>query len=350
MIKIVTMTDPKQWASAIRAQTPNLVELGKKSPKLVLSFGGAGWLISYSLGVAKFLQEERKELLASSYLLGAGSGVIPAMALACGPQHVKIDAVLERLIADMEFNVTNEPTRRAKTIEALDALLPGAAFGKPSDTSANSGASSSTANDRTDLCKLINGRVALTLGFSNRDAGYLQQRKENIYYGHHVTQWDDRADVIACMTAAMGPNANFMMQYRDAPNVMRGTLYTMSSELDQFIRHVHIHGYCGYRYNRHQTRHNIYFGKHGFLANTHFYYPQQAAMAFMPKTFFSAASRAEHHKLAFEKGFLDARRYERWEEDPYYYAKPDRSGEDDFNWRSMRASIFGGKKGERFEL
>lgn len=340
------MTEPKEWIKAVRAQTPTLVELGKKSPKLVLSFGGAGWLVSYSLGVAKFLQDERKELLASSYLLGAGSGVIPAMALACGPQHVKIDTVLDQLCSDMTFNVTNENVRRQKTVEALDLILPGGALGKPSEAAPSSASNSS----RTDVCSLVNGRVALTIGFSNKDHGYMRQKKENIHYGHHITQWDNRADLINCMTAAMAPNTKLQMQYRDAPNVMRGTLFTMSSELDQFIRHVHIHGYCGYRYNRHQTRHNFYFGKNGFVANTHFPFVQQVALAFFPATFFSAASRKEHHKLAFEKGYLDAKRYERWEEDPYYYAKPDRSSEDDFNWRSVRASIFGGRKGERFEL
>ena len=329
---VTRAVDWKDWVKKVRAQSPPLFELGRVPPKVVLSFGGSGFLCSYSLGVAKFLQEERAELLGKSYLLGAGSGVIPAVALACGPQHVSIDALLDALCAQANFSVTNEAKRREVVLGAIERFLPGGA-----------------SNPSVDVVKAINGRVALTIGFSNKDEGYIQQLKDQVYFGHHVCQWDNRADLTDCLMAAMSPNVNHPYKFRDADNVLRGTFYTMSSELDQHIRHVHVHGYCGYKYNRHQTRHNFHFGKHGFIANTHFYLPKQAALAFMPHLL-GARSAADHHRFSYEQGFLDAKRYERWEEDPYFYAKPDRSAADDFNWKSVRASVFGGRKGERFDL
>lgn len=319
-----TRTVPKDWVKQVRAKTPTILEVGRTPPKLVLSFGGAGFLVTYELGVALYLQQEKKELLAKSFLLGAGTGCIPALALACGPQAVNIDALRDFIVSN-PFLVTNEERRLAVFEQGLDTFLP------------------------KDALKLTAGRLALTVGFSNKDPGYMQQPKENVYFGNHIAAWDDWQDLKQCVLAACAPNMDRQMKYRDAPNVMRGTLLSLSSELDQYCRHVHIHGYCGYKYNRNQTRHNFFFGRHGFLPNTHFSFTKQMILAFAPN--FGGAERHKDDLLqAFDAGYHDARRYERWEEDPYHYAKADRSPGDDFNWKMIRGTLFGKKNDNQFEL
>lgn len=317
-------TDPKEWIKKVRAKTPVLLEVGKPAPKAVLSFGGCGFLVTYSLGVALYLQQEKKELLSQCFLLGAGSGVIPALALACGPSAVNLETVRD-FILDNRFTVTDEEKRIDVLTNGINRLLP------------------------KNALDLVKGRLALTIGFSNRDVGYMSQAKENIYFGHHIAQWEDVSDLGQNILAAMAPNTNKPMTFRDADNVLRGTMMSLSSELDQYCRHVYIHGYAGYPYNRNQARHNIMFGKHGFLGNTHFSFPKQVLLAFAP--LIGGNVRREELMEAYDVGYNDARRYERWEEDPYFYAKADRSPEDDFNMRSLRAFLFRGKNAsERFEL
>mmetsp|Transcript_82986 Transcript_82986/g.96982 ORF Transcript_82986/g.96982 Transcript_82986/m.96982 type:complete len:318 (+) Transcript_82986:71-1024(+) len=317
----MSATIPKEFIKQVRAKTPTILEVGKAPPKAVLSFGGAGFLVTYSLGVALYLQQEKKELLAKSFLLGAGTGCIPATALACGPQTVSIDKVRD-FIVDHRFLVSDETQRLKAFSEGLDTLLP------------------------KNAVSLVNGRLALTIGFSNKDPGYMSQQKENIHFGHHIATWDSYDDLKQCITVATAPNMDKQMPYRDAPRAMRGTLMSLSSELDQYCRHVHIHGYAGYRYNRQQARHNFFFGRHGFIANTHFGFPKQVWLAFLPHLGSGAKDRLLE---AFDAGYNDARRYERWEEDPYHYAKSDRSPSDDFNWKNIRANLFS-KSTDRFEL
>lgn len=317
-------TDPKEWVKKVRSKTPTLLEVGRPAPKAVLSFGGCGFLVAYSLGVALYLQQEKKEFLSHCYLLGAGTGVIPALALACGPKAVSIEKVRD-FILENRFTVTDEDKRIEVITRGINELLP------------------------KNALDLVNGRLALTIGFSNKDAGYMSQAKENIYFGHHIAQWDDVSDLGQNILASMAPNTSRPMIFRDADNVLRGTMMSLSSELDQYCRHVYIHGYSGYRYNKNQARHNIMFGKHGFLGNTHFSFPKQVLLAFAP--LIGGEVRKEELMEAYDAGYHDARRYERWEEDPYFYAKADRSPGDDFNFRNLRANLFGGKKAsERFEL
>jgi hypothetical protein len=318
----MTRTVPKEWIKKVRAKTPTILEVGKTPPKVVLSFGGAGFLVTYSLGVALFLQQEKKELLAKSFLLGAGSGSLAATALACGPQHVSIDKVRDSILDNL-FHVTDEEKRLSTMSSAIDTLLP------------------------KNAVQLVSGRLALTIGFSNKDPGYVQQTKENIRFGHHIAAWDNWDDLKQNLLVASAPNMDKPMKFRDADNVLRGTLMSLSSELDQYCRHVYIHGYCGYKYNRKQTRHNTFFGRHGFIANTHTSFPWQVVQAFYPNL--GAASRREELMHAFDAGFHDARRYERWEEDPYHYSKSDRSPSDDFNWRNIRAGLFS-KNTDKYEL
>lgn len=316
--------DPKEWVKKVRAKTPTLLEVGRPAPKAVLSFGGAGFLAVYSLGVALYLQQEKAEFLSQSFLLGAGTGVIPAIALACGPKDVNIEKVRDFMI-DNRFTVTDEDKRIEVMSRAINELLP------------------------RNAVDLVKGRLAMAIGFSNKDAGYMAQAKENIYFGHHIAQWDDMADFGQCVLAATAPNTDKPMVFREADNVLRGTMMSLSSELDQYCRHVYIHGYSGYRYNKNQARHNIMFGKHGFIGNTHFSFPKQALLAFAP--LIGGDVRKEELIEAYDAGYHDARRYERWEEDAYFYAKADRSPGDDFNFRNLRANLFGGKNAEeRFEL
>lgn len=318
----MSRTIPKEWIKQVRAKTPTILEVGKAPPKLVVSFGGAGFLVTYSLGVALFLQQEKKELLAKSFLLGAGTGCIAATALACGPQLVNIDKLRDYII-EHPFLVSYEKERWETISKGVDEFLP------------------------KNAVSVVNGRLALTIGFSNKDVGYHQQLKENFNYGHHIALWDDWEDLKQCLLVATAPNLEKPIKYRDAPNVMRGTLMSLSSELDQYCRHVHIHGYCGYRYSRQQMRHNLYFGRHGFLANTHFSFPKQAWLAFAPHL--GGQARKDDLRAAFDAGYHDAKRYERWEEDPYHYAKTDRSPSDDFNFKTLRAGLFG-KKSDNYDL
>eukprot|EP00796_Vickermania_ingenoplastis_P004284 gene4284-3100_t len=317
-------TDPALFAERIRAKTPDIFQVGKLMHKAVLSFGGAGFLVTYGLGVAAYLQQERPSLVNESFLLGAGSGVIPAVALACGPSAVKIDQIRD-FIVDHRFVVTDEAKRIAIISEGISQLLP------------------------SNAMALIKDRVALTVGFSNRDPGYKLQDKKNFLFGHHISQWTDYEDVAQNLLVAMAPNTQKPMVFRGADNVLRGTMMSLSSEMDQYCRHVYIHGYVGMRFNKNQSRHNILYGRHGFLGNTRFPLWKQALCAFAPVI--GGDARKADLLEAYEAGYLDALRYERWEEDPYFYAKADRSPNDDFNFRNMRASLFGGKKvGERFEL
>ncbi|CCW61857.1 unnamed protein product [Phytomonas sp. EM1] len=319
----MTATDPNEWIQKVRAKTPSLLEIGKTAPRVVLSFGGCGFLVTYALGVALYLQQERKELLAQSFLLGAGSGVLPALALACGPKAVNIEQ-LRDFIVDHRFAVTDEAKRIEVMMQGIRRFLPANAL------------------------DLIGDRLALTIGFSNKDPGYMQQRKENIHFGHHISQWESWEDLAQNILVATAPNTRKPMLFRDAHNVLRGTMMSLSSELDQCCRHVYIHGYIGMRYNRYQTRHNILIGKHGYLGNTHFSFVKQVLLAFLP-TF--GRERREELLQAYDAGYHDARRYERWEEDPYLFAKADRSPNDDFNFRTLRAGLFGGKNAtDRWEL
>ncbi|EKG06080.1 hypothetical protein TCSYLVIO_002839 [Trypanosoma cruzi] len=271
-----------------------------------------------------FCSRKRQSFWRILFCLGAGTGVIPAVALACGPRAVNIEKVRDAIV-DNRFLVTDEEKRVEVFTEYINKLLP------------------------RNAVELVNGRLALTIGFSNKDPGYMRQTKENVHFGHHIAQWDDVNDLAQCIMAATAPNTEKPMVFRDADNVVRGTMMSLSSELDQYCRHIYIHGYAGYRYNRQQTRHNIFFGRHGFVANTHFPFWRQVWLAFAPNI--GGIARKDDLLEAYDAGYNDARRYERWEEDPYHYAKADRSPSDDFNFRQLRANLFGGKKAaERFEL
>lgn len=62
--------------------------------------------------------------------------------------------------------------------------------------------------------ELVDGRLALTIGFSNKDPGYLEQSKENIYYGHHIAKWSNYDDLAQNVLAATAPNTNKPMIFR----------------------------------------------------------------------------------------------------------------------------------------
>lgn len=317
-------TDPAAFAQRIRAKTPTLLNAGKAPPKAVLSFGGAGFLVTYALGVASYLQKEKAPFLSQCFFLGAGTGVIPAVALACGPSAVSIEK-LRDFIVDHRFLVMDEARRIDVFSKGISEFLP------------------------ANCHQMMNNRVALTVGFPNSDAGYKTQKKENFHFGHHISEWSGFEDVAQNILAATAPNKQKPMIFRDADNVMRGTMMSLSSELDQYCRHVYIHGYVGMRFHKLQSRHNYMFGRHGFLGNTRFSFWKQVMRAFGPHI---GGEKTRQDLLdTFDAGFSDAMRYERWEEDPYLFAKPDRSPSDDFNFRNLRASLFNGKRSaERFEL
>jgi hypothetical protein len=306
------VNDNKAWAKAVRHKSPVLLEVGRTPPKCVLSFGGAGFLVTYSLGVAYYLQKEKPKLLAESYILGAGSGVLPAIALSCGPQLVDIEKIRDQIIAN-PFPVWHEDKRVAAMRKACDELLP------------------------ADVHKHMSGRMCAAINMSTKDAGYYKQEPQMQIYGAHIATFDSKEDVTDLVLAATAPNHNKPYTFRGMP-VVRGTCASISSELDQFVRHVYIHGIAGYARTKIYTRHRVLVGRHGVLANTHLGPRRQLLMAICPSL------AGDGLKQAFDDGFHDARRYERWEEDPYYYSKADRSPGEDTDWRDVRAAIFGEQK------
>jgi hypothetical protein len=167
-----------------------------------------------------------------------------------------------------------------------------------------------------------------------RDSGYYMQEPHNQLYGAQIPTFDDKADVTELLLAATAPNNNRPYKFRGMP-VMRGTQRSISSQLDPFVRHVYIHGLAGTKSNVYK-HHRILIGRHGCLANTHQIGRRQQQLAAYPFLGGEDALRQ-----AFDDGYHDARRYERWEEDPYHYAKADRSPGEDTDWRDVRAAIFG---------
>lgn len=317
-------TNPAEFAKRIRAKTPALLEIGKTVPKAVLSFGGAGFLVTYELGVASFLCQEKSAFLQKCFFLGAGSGVIPAVALACGVNASYLEKIRD-FIVDHRFMVADEAKRVEAVSSGISELLP------------------------QDCSALMRNRIALTVGFSNRDPGFKQQKKEHFRFGYHISDWKDFHDVAQNILVAMAPNTQKPMVFRDANNVLRGTMMSLSSELDQYCRHIYIHGYVGLKRNKQQSIHNVLFGRHGYIGNTHFPFWKQAICAFAPIV--GGEARKVDLLDAFDAGYHDARRYERWEEDPYFFAKADRSPSDDINFKNMRASLLNRKgSADRFEL
>lgn len=321
--RAIGWSDPADFIRAIKAKTPVLLELGKPKPKIVLSFGGAGWLVAYSLGVAHYLLQEQKELCNQSYIIGAGSGVLPATALACGISgaNVNMEKIMEWLCDDKKiFSVVKGDEKRKKLIaEGCKMFLP------------------------RDAAPMLNGKCSLMVGMSNRDQGFVEQKKNEILFGHHISSFDSNEDITELMIAATCTDTNKLATFRGAERAcMRATCMSFAAEADQYIRHVYIHGLCGYPYSRKHMRHNHYFGKHGFVVNTHQNYPKQFLLACFPTL--GGKNRGSQLRQAFDDGFHDARRYERWEEDPYHFVKPDRSTGGDEDWRTIRAAVFGAKK------
>jgi hypothetical protein len=309
-------SDWAQWSRKIRAQTPELLQVGKQAPKVVLSFGGAGFLATYSLGVALYLQKEQPKLLASAFLLGAGTGVLPAVALACGPETMKLEDLRDDIIANANFKTSDEPTRRLRVLEGCEKWLP------------------------ENVHTLMNGRCAITVNMSTRDSGYYEQPAHRQLTGWHISTFDNKVDVAELLCAATCPQQQKVTLFRGEP-VTRGSWRSLSSEMDQYVRHIYIHGLAGYPRSIAHTRHNHYFGRHGSLCNTHSYWALQFLHGCHPGLFKGAS--AEALRVAFDNGFHDARRYERWQEDAYHFAKPDRSPGGDADWREIRAAVFGNK-------
>ena len=305
----------------VRAQTPRLLEVGKAAPKIIFSFAGAGFLVTYSLGVAKYLQQEKQSLLAQGYFLGAGSGVLPAVALAAGPQAIDLDKVNSHIV-DNIFNVSQEPTRVTKMREACELFLP------------------------SHIHTLMNGRCALAVSMSNRDTGFLKQAGEVQLYGNHICIFDNKTDVTDCILAATCPNSQVCYPFRGM-NVVRATQNSLASQLDQYIRHVYVLGLAGNPSSRQHQRHVSFFGRHGALVNTHDHWASQLLTACRPATM---RRRSEDLlRQSYENGFHDARRYERWEEDVYHFAKPDRAPSEDDDWRTIRGGLFSFLRKKRLE-
>jgi hypothetical protein len=316
--KNFTVTDPVNWSKNLRAQVPTLLQVGRPTPKAVLSFGGCGMLVTYSLGVAQYLLAEKREFVRQCYVLGTGSGTIAAVALCAEDPKSTPEQVKDFIVANA-FDVHHEDTRRKVVADACARFLP------------------------DDVHERMRGRCTLAVGMSNRDLYYAKQPSAQQLFGAMISSFDSKADVGDCILAATAPNATLPCVFR-GEHCTRATWKCLSAELDQYVRHVYIHGMSGYPHSIHHTRHNTFVGRHGLLANSHWHWQRQMLAAIWPKRIpLLASSNLELIKESFEKGFHDARRYERWEEDVYVTAKPDRSPSDSIDLRRIRAAIFGSR-------
>ena len=314
--KNFTVTDPVNWSKNIRAQIPTLLQVGKPTPKAVLSFGGCGMLCTYSLGVGQYLLAEKKDLVRQCYVVGTGSGTIPALAL-CSEDPAATPEMIKDYLVENVFDVHHEDTRLKVIGEGCRKFIP------------------------EDIHERMKGRCTLAVGMSNRDLYYSRQPINQQMFGAMISSFDSKEDVADCVIAATAPNATMPCVFR-GEKCTRGTWKCLSVELDQYVRHIYIHGLSGYPHSSHHTRHNHYIGRHGFLCNSHWNWKRQFLVAIWPKRIpMLATSNIEVLKEAFEKGFNDARRYERWEEDVYLNAKPDRSVNDSLDMKNIRAAIFG---------
>jgi hypothetical protein len=314
--KNFTVTDPVNWAKNMKAQVPNLLQVGKPTPKAVLSFGGAGLLCTYSLGVVQYLLAEKKDFVRTCYIVGTGTGTIPAVAL-CAEDPTATPEKIKDFLVENVFDVHHEEIRREVLLKGCQQFIP------------------------QDIAERMRGRCTLCVGMSNRDLYFPRQPMNQQLFGAMISNFDSKEDVTDCIVGATAPNATIPYTFR-GERITRATWKCMSAELDQYVRHIYIHGLSGYPHSGHHTRHNNFIGRHGFIANSHWNWKRQFLCAIWPKRVpFLANSNIEVIKEAFEKGFNDARRYERWEEDVYLNAKPDRSANDSLDMKNIRAAIFG---------
>ena len=306
--------DWRVFRDKLGAQTPQLLQVGKPPPKCVLCFAGSGHLVTYQLGVAAYLHQEKQQLLCKSYFLGAGSGSIAAAALACGSQ-VNFTAIRDQIINNA-YSVEDTDKHQERMKQGIERLMPRNAH------------------------QLMNGRVAIALGPSNRDAAWYEQPSQHKLNGWHISSWKDEDDVAQCLIAASNSSSARPIQYRGCP-CTRSTWVSLSSELDPYVRHIHIYGYCGQNNKPSHAKHRVFIDRHGYLSYTgQPAWAQFLAMA-MPDWKVSASWSRDVLRSAYDAGFHDARRYERWDEEAYFYAKPDRSPSKDKNWRNLRAGLFG---------
>ena len=275
-------------------------------------------LVTYSLGVAQYLVAHRKDFLRQCYILGAGSGCIAAVA-ACAEDATSTPEAIKNFIVENVFNIDDEKKRQALLSRGCELMLP------------------------DDVHQRMKGRCTLAVGMSNRDVNYFKQPLNQQLFGAPISAFDGKSDVQECLIAATAPNATLPFKFR-GEFCTRCTWKCMSSELDQYVRHIYIHGISGYPYSSQHTRHNMFFGRHGLVANTHWNWQRQFLVAIWPCKFGLGVANTEVLREAYDRGFQDAMRYERWDEDPYTNAKADRSPGDSTDWKTIRAAFFGSKQ------
>jgi len=307
--------DIKEILERIASAPPKLIEVGRAPPRLVLSFGGAGALVTYSLGVAQFLLEDKKEHLNQWYFLGSGTGVLPAVALPIAVQNKSPDLIrqiMEYIVDNAPPHLMNEDTRRAFVFNGLTKFLPKDAH--------------VTVSGRACLSVMVDPECVV-----GRVGGELS--KNQILYGLPMTSWPSVEALAQVMAGAMSPYRTHPVDYNGV-GLIRSSRYSLSTEVDQHIRHVYVHGFGGSMRKSNHSRHAILFGRHGTLLNT----SQSPWLQYL--TLALPGRRKNALRFAYDAGYNDARRFDRWEEDPYQFAKGDRSAGDDEDWRTLRQKIF----------
>ena len=280
----------------LESAQPKLIEVGRPTPQLVVSFGGSGALVTYSLGVAQWLLENRGDLLNQWYFVGSGTGVLPAVALPLAVQKKEphlLREISKYVVQQAPRHVFDEDLRRKYILDGLRKFVP------------------------EDAHCVLEGRVCL---FAHINFEFIIGRthedlpNSSILYGNPLIKWDSSAELSQCMDAAMVPYRTHSIDFRGIP-LLSATKYSLSSEVSSHLRHVYVHGYAGNAIRTSHTRHNYVFGRHGTLANTSVSFRRQ----FWANCFPGWSKQVL--ESSYHAGYRDASRYHRWEEDPYYRAR-----------------------------
>ena len=291
--------DIKEVFRILGTKDPKLTKLGEKAPKTVVSFGGSGGLITYSLGVAQYILDHHPSLINQSYFIGTGSGSLPAICLPLaaqlGKQHLPkqcFEYITKQ--SKLPLHSFSEITRREYVRTALAKFL-----------------------CVEDIERHLLGRCSI---FLRPDSNYIINRvhgvldRGQILYGLPISQWKSSEDLLQCIEASMAPSEKHSIAFRGIP-MLTASKYSFSPQVEQSIRHIFVHGYAGKGFSSNEKLHAHVFGMHGSLFNVSTpYYAQRFALCFprIAKYFLSKA---------YDQGYKDAADFSRWEEDPYNFAK-----------------------------
>ncbi|KNH08379.1 hypothetical protein XU18_1092 [Perkinsela sp. CCAP 1560/4] len=293
------LRDIKEVFEILGVKHPQLVKVGEKPPKLIVSFGDSDILMNYGLGVAQYLLDNHLPLLKQAYFIGTGSGTIPAVCLSLASQNSKSTLITD-FFRRMTSNISSLPIylREAQRREFISNTLKSlASLDEPE--------------------KLLLGKCSLFLHpnpnfIFGRVHGILD--RYHVLYGLPVSEWRSKEDLIQCIEASMAPSYKHFIPFRGIP-IVKASRYSLSPQVDQAIRHVYVHGYAGGGYMSREKLHAHVFGHHGSIFNVSTSHYLQRLCISYPRVFSGSIEKTYH------QGYKDAAQFSRWEEDPYHYSR-----------------------------